>query len=356
MKNRNALLLISLLLALATAGAALFWLKTQNSASEKPVEKVELWTAKEDISAGTLITDKMLEKTMVPSERLQAGVYTDSNEIVGRYAKDTIIKGESFPEQRLYSETDKLLSMRLEPGFRAFSISMTQFSGVADLIKAGDRVDVFVFLKELADEEGLVRSDVAQVLLQDVEVLAVRRETRRDSAPPEERPDLYAVTVAVPVKAVEKLILSEETALLKIALRPYEDKTTYNSYGVIWKELLLDPNLNIRDFEPEYGTVEDQEALTKIQTNQGVPEAVLPSTQPGTAPAVSENVPTAVAKPAAKVGYTTYTVVAGDTLMNISRKFFNGSPSHYKEIMRINGLSDQAINPGQRLKIPTAGR
>ncbi len=113
MKNRNSLLLISLLLALATAGAALFWLKTQNGASEKPVEKVALWTAKEDIPAGTLITDKMLEKSMVTNELLPAGVHTDSEEIIGRYAKDTIIKGESFPQQRLYTDSDKLLSMKL---------------------------------------------------------------------------------------------------------------------------------------------------------------------------------------------------------------------------------------------------
>ncbi len=233
---------------------------------------------------------------------------------------------------------------------------MTQFSGVADLIKPGDRVDVFVFLKELANETGVIRSDVAQVLLQDVEVLAVRRETKKDSKAPEERPELYAVTVAVPVKAVEKLILGEETALLKIALRPFEEKTTYSSYGVVWKELLLDPNLNIRDFEPEYGTVEDQGALTRIQTIQDVPEAVPSASPPATVSPIQGDTPKAAPKAISKAGYTTYTVAAGDTLMSISRQFFNGSASHYKDIMRINGLSDQAIKPGQKLKIPLAGR
>jgi len=359
MKNRNSLLMISLLLALATAGAAFFWLKTQDGSNAKPVEKVALWTAKEDIAGGAVITDKMLEKTMVSKDQIPEGVVTDSKDIVGHYAKDSILKGESFPPQRLYSETDRLLSMRLEPGYRAFSISMTQFSGVADLIKPGDRVDVFVFLKEIEKDSVIVRSDIAQVLLQNVEVLAVRKETQKDSPPPEAVSDLYAVTVAVPVKAVEKLILGEETGLLKIALRPLNEKNTYTSYGVIWKELLLDPSLKIRDFEPSYGTEKNLDALTTAQPNQTVPDVTAPSVTPaqaGTPSAVTPVPSQESSKPVKKATYTIYTVQPGDTLMSISRKYFGGSAAYYDDIMRMNGLSDQTIKPGQKLKIPLSGR
>lgn len=360
MNKRNSLLMISLLLALATAGAAFFWLKTQDSITTKPVEKAALWTAKEDIAAGAVITEKLIEKTMVPQTQIPEGVYTDSKEIIGRYAKDSILKGESFPPQRLYSESDRLLSMKLQPGFRAFSISMTQFSGVADLIKPGDRVDVFVFLKEIEKESVVVRSDIAQILLQNVEVLAVRKETQKDSPPAEEISDLYAVTVAVPVKEVEKLILGEETGLLKIALRPFEEKTTYTSYGVIWKELLLDPDMNIRNFVPKYGTVDSTDALTTALPNHAEPALVGPVAAPapdnGSVMPLTEPSPQEAPKTVKKPSYTIYTVQPGDTLMSLSRKFFNGSASYYDDIMRINGLSGQTINPGQKLKIPLAGR
>lgn len=358
-------MLISLILALATAGAALYWLKTQGGEPAKPVEKGEIWTAKEDIAAETQIVDKMLMKVQVPKDQIPAGIYTDPKDIIGKYAKAAILKGESFPTQRLYSEEDQLLSMRLEPGYRAFSISMTQYSGVADLIKSGDRVDVFVFLKEITGQDQILRPDIAQIVLQDVEVMAVRKETKKDSPPPEDISEIYAVTMAVPVKAVEKLILAEETGIIKLALRPIDDTAIYTSYGVIWKELLLDPSLNIRDFDPQYGTVKGTEALTTAKPNQQLssptkePANTTPPAQgPAmTTPSASQPVaPQEPAKTVKKPTYTVYKVQPGDTLMNISRKFFNGSASHYDDIMRINGLTDQTIKPGQKLKIPLAGR
>lgn len=363
MKNRNALLFISLLLALATAGVAFLWLRAQDGGTAKLDEKVVLWTAKEDIPAGTLIGDKMLEETMVLKNQIPEDVYADTKDIVGKYAKDPILKGESFPPERLYSESDRLLSMKLEPGYRAFSISMTPFSGVADMIRPGDHVDIFVYLKEISGGTDLVRPDLAQVMLQNVEVLAIRKETQKDSPQPEELSALYAVTVAVPVKSVEKLILAEETGILKMALRPIDEKNTYTSYGVIWKELLLDPDYNIRDFEPEYGTVEGADNLTIAKPNQPVVD-VIPQETPATNPVVTPDnggtqqpaKPQEPPKTVTKPSYTTYTVQVGDTLMSISRKFFNGSASYYDDIMRINGLSDQTIKPGQKLKIPLSGR
>lgn len=359
MKNRTALMLISLLLALATAGAAFMWLKSQSGITAKKTEKIEMWIAKEEIAPGTQITDKMIEKVSVPKDQLSEGIISDPKEIVDRYAKDTILKGESFPAQRLYTEDDRLLSMRLDPGYRAFSISATRFSGVADLLKAGDRVDVFVFLEQIEKDSKLLRSDMAQILLQNVEVLAVRKETNKESTPPEKIDELYAVTVAVPVKAVEKLILAEETGMLKLALRPIDDTNTYASYGVIWKELLLDPNLNIRDFDPQYGTVTGTDQLTiaqPIQQTPAQPEQPAEKSETGSTQQNPVAQSPVAAEPVKKAAYTYYTVRPGDTLMSISRKYFNGSASHYDDIMRLNRLSDQTIKPGQKLKIPMAGR
>lgn len=353
MRNRTFLILISLLLALSTAGAALYWLKTQSGNTAKTVEKSELWTAKEDIPAGSEIKDSMIEKVKVPKDQIPPDAYTDSKDIIGHFAKSSILKGESFPPQRIYTDADKLLSMKLEPGYRAFSITMTRYSAVADMIQPGDRVDIFVFLKELAGAEMVIRPDIAQVLLQNVEVLAVRQETQPEDPDPKEVSELYAVTVAVPLKSVEKLILGEETGLLKIALRPYEEDSTYTSYGVIWKELLLDPSMNIRDFEPEYGTTKGTDVLLNALPNQLKPEEPSSVEVEVSVPSSPALQPPAAAK---KASYSVYTVQPGDTLMSISRKFFNGSSSRYDDIMEINGLSDQVINPGQKLRIPLSGR
>lgn len=343
MKSRNIMLLLSLVLAVATAGMALFWLKNQGGVESKPVETAVLWTAKEEIVAGTLITDKMIVKKDVAQDQIAPGIYTDEKDIVGRYAKDTILKGESFPSSRLYTEEDRLLSMRLKPGFRAFSISLSPYSGVGDLLKPGDRVDVFVFLEEIEKNSVIIRPDFARIMIQDLEVLAVRKESRKEDTPPEEVTPLYAVTLAAPVKDIEKMILGEETGRLKVALRPIDDAGRYDSYGVIWKELMLDDELRLRDIDPDYAVMSDQEALNRVTDSvveQGPPTAKPEQTQPI----------------ASSGDYFWYTVKYGDTLMSISRNFFGGSPSHYDEIMRMNGLSSSIIRPGQKLKISLTGR
>ncbi|TFV94895.1 LysM domain-containing protein [Leifsonia flava] len=48
----------------------------------------------------------------------------------------------------------------------------------------------------------------------------------------------------------------------------------------------------------------------------------------------------------------TYTVVAGDTLSGIARRFY-GDASRWKEIREVNGIADpKQIYPGQELTIP----
>jgi len=59
-----------------------------------------------------------------------------------------------------------------------------------------------------------------------------------------------------------------------------------------------------------------------------------------------------ITKPSA--GGIVYHVVAkGDTLMSISRKYFNGSSSYYKEIAEMNGITGTGLSIGMKLKIDT---
>ena len=51
--------------------------------------------------------------------------------------------------------------------------------------------------------------------------------------------------------------------------------------------------------------------------------------------------------------YTTYTVKKGDTLWRIAQKNL-GKGTRYKEIQQLNGMQDDRIRVGQKLKIPKA--
>jgi nucleoid-associated protein YgaU len=53
-------------------------------------------------------------------------------------------------------------------------------------------------------------------------------------------------------------------------------------------------------------------------------------------------------------GIVYHVVMPKETLMSISRKYFNGSASYYKEIMEMNGLTDPSLKIGMKLKIDTS--
>lgn len=365
MKGRNMiLLLLSLVLALGTSVLAWSWLKGQSP--EKAQSTVTMWVAKETIPSGTVIKEDMIVQKELPG-KLPEGVLNTKEEILGKTTKETVLKAEGFPGERLFSEQEKLLDMRLPAGNRAYSISVTQYSAVADLLKAGDRIDVFVFLEEIEKNSVVIRPDIATLLLQDVEILGVRKELNPEDKPPEELADLYTLTLSVPVKDIEKLVFAGEKGVLKVALRPANATDSYSSYGVIWQELLLDKDLKIRDMQPVYDLEKNSEAITMARPNQPVvnaakattPSAVNNTTtppQPTVVAPVTPKQPTPTAQEVKKPTYSLYTVQTGDTLMSISRQFFKGSASHYDDIMRMNGLSDPTIRPGQKLKIPLAGR
>jgi len=54
-------------------------------------------------------------------------------------------------------------------------------------------------------------------------------------------------------------------------------------------------------------------------------------------------------------GVIYHTVITGDTLMSISRQYFNGSPFYFKEIAEMNGITDLGqLRVGMKLKIDTS--
>ncbi len=60
----------------------------------------------------------------------------------------------------------------------------------------------------------------------------------------------------------------------------------------------------------------------------------------------------AAPKPAAG-GIVYHVIMPGDTLMGISRKYFNGSASYYKEIAEMNEITGTGLKVGMKLKIDT---
>ncbi|MEA1973935.1 MAG: Flp pilus assembly protein CpaB [Bacillota bacterium] len=321
MKNLGVLLLIISLIFAGLVSFSVYKYLDANKESQK-VEEIklkELYVAKVDIEENTKIVNEMIETINVP-EDFDVSIYiTEKEEIINKFAYSNIIKGEGFAKERLISKDETKLITKLKKGERAVSISVTQYRAVADLMKPGDLVDIFVYLPEKIYKETIVREDITKLLLQKIKILAIRQEQSRNYDDLEKTLDQYAITLAVNVKDIEKIILSENIGSLKLALRPIDDNETVVTDGEVWKELLLE-----RDIDKEWLKIKmDEEETSDI--NEEVSN-------------VKE--------------YETYIVKYGDTLMNIAREFYNDE-TKYVLIKEANNIgNNNVIVSGETLKIP----
>jgi pilus assembly protein CpaB len=336
MKSKNSgkiLILLAMILAVLTAYLSFTYLKRLAGENAPPEEKVqEIWVAKEFIPAREIIVEEMIEVIEVPvSEDLDRYI-DNSQDIVGKFTAESILKGEAFPKERLMEDINEELSLRIHGSMRAVSIMVDKNAGVSDMVRPGDRVDIFTYLPELTKNEVIIRPDITKLMLQNIEVLSIRENSSRRFPEDEEVVSpVYDMTIAVPVLEIEKLYLAQNVGSIKLALRPFSGDTFYNSYGTIWEELFLDQEMKHRDFFPEFDIQEDLNKVTEDKL--GEYEELVENEE-----SITEDL-------------AVYTVVYGDTLIKISQKYYN-DPTKYVEIKRVNKLRTNKILPGQQLRIP----
>jgi len=109
------------------------------------------------------------------------------------------------------------VAAEITPGLRAYTIKVTDVSGVGGHVLPGDRVDV-VLMRNLAAEnpQSAARSVVSDVVLQNVRVLGVDLNadpTSNKPAPPN------TATLEVAVKDAQKLAVAASLGELSLALR-----------------------------------------------------------------------------------------------------------------------------------------
>lgn len=320
MRNLGALLLIVaiILSGLVAYNVYQFLQENESSGLIQSIEYKKHYVAKVDIEENTLITKEMIQVIEVPEDFDTSLYITDQELIVNQYAYTDIKKGEGFIEDRLIDSKSAKMITTIEKGKRAVSIPVTQFSGVASLIKPSDYVDVYVFLPEKTVNNIIVREDISKLMLQKVRVLAIEQTLSRDFENEEEIPNQYAVTLELDPKDIEKVVLSESIGQFKLALRSIGDTSIVKTNGEVWRELLTE-----KDYYKEwlYLGGDNQKSMAGNITNP-------PS------------------------DYVEYTVRYGDTLKGIAVGFY-GDESLYTIIKEANGIQNSnLILAGSVLKIP----
>jgi pilus assembly protein CpaB len=204
---------------------------------------------------GDKITPDKIKMVAVPPVGVPAGAYTAPEQVVGdghRVAIKGIAENEVITPNAISGTGARLSNMgAIEPGLRAYSISISEHTGVSGLPAPGDHVDVFITRTPadhatairvtppgVAPRDGVQPRAPAQVtatsmgggsarpqpqtdlLLQDVRVLAMGQTVNPASDKPVAA---HVVTLEVSPAQAGKLALAAQAGTLSLALRSVED-------------------------------------------------------------------------------------------------------------------------------------
>jgi pilus assembly protein CpaB len=313
------LILVSFVLALMAAVFIFVYLRSLNT-PKVVAKKTTILVAVETIPPRTLIKSDMIKEIEVEESSIFSEYIKDSSKIAGKYTKETILKNEGFHNDKLISEDKQELSLKISDNYRAVTVNATGPSGVAYLIKPGDFIDIIAYLGEKRDGVKLINPDIAKIILQNVQVLAIDNRLNRDNVQNgqanEKAPATFLVTLSVPIADLEKLVLAEHVGSLKLALRPLKESDISNTDGSTWEELTVNIEAKPGSETPQAGSSENE------NHNETKPK------------------------------YTTYIVKKGDTLRKISTQVY-GDPRKYYLIKAENKIGDEdIILTGEVLKIP----
>lgn len=105
--------------------------------------QVSVVVAKSDIDEMVPIDDTMVEVVQKPSKFVEPNAVTQPDNIIGHVPATPIKKGEQLLMNKLLlpgSETG--IALQVSPAKRAVTIPVTEVTGIAKLIRPGDRVDI----------------------------------------------------------------------------------------------------------------------------------------------------------------------------------------------------------------------
>lgn len=328
-KLRRRLFILAIVFALLSSIGVYMYLDSLDTTPEVVEEETyKVIIAVQDIPARVMIDETMIEIIEVKENPLSDNFYNTREEILGQYVITKIYAGSRIHKDSISDNLDSDLSLKISGNMRALSLGVSGNSGIANLIKPGDFVDVVVYLPELKENQVVVRPDIAKIIQQNVEVLAIDQDLTEEVDSELEEVQVenagiqyYIATLAIPIQDVEKVILAKDIGMIDLVLRPLEGDFAYETEGVIWQELLLDDFDRLKDMFPNY----EVNSVGEVYVD---PDEVTYDK------------------------YIYYTVEFGDTLREISMLFY-GTEENYVLLKQVNNIEDEnIISAGMGIRVP----
>ncbi len=254
-------LLYSLAAGVLAVIMVLLYMKQYRSAVLEEAKPVPVVIATRHIKEMEKIDETMVKLSQVPNKYRIPGAASSLKEVLGQLVIAPIMEGEQISITKLGEYNRVGLALKIPPGNRALTVAVTDVTGVADLIKPGDFVDVLgTFEVESASPDsqyrkrsmdpfgGTAKSSewITKTLIQNVMVLAVGKNISRLSRVPASRPSKELgtklgpgvlnkllsvgkekaknVTLSLNPKQVQIITLAQEIGLITLSLRSIYEK------------------------------------------------------------------------------------------------------------------------------------
>src|SRR3972149_664839 len=256
MRSRGLVVVLALILAtLATVGVFLYSKGVKEDALGGGAV-VEVVVSKVDIPANTdlnqLIEDEEFALLQVPSDAVVEDAVTDISQLKGRRNSVFILEGEQIPLSRVEGGEVPGGVIGIPDGHQAITVALNAPRAVAGALAGGDNVtiyatfddiDITLLQPELAKaikeaqkqqqatstsaqnaQVEIPKFDATVVLVPEVEVLRVIRETQTSDvpgeAPPEEVEGVISVTLAFLPEEAQQFVFSLEQGDVYLSLLP----------------------------------------------------------------------------------------------------------------------------------------
>jgi pilus assembly protein CpaB len=287
--RRSATLLLALIMGVAAAAAVYALVSTNEEAglaasnampTSTAVPTTPVLIAKQDIAAGTQLTEDLVQVRDIPTELRNNRALSSTDQAVGKMAAVALVQGEQILDTRVTDSpvaNTNTFAGTVPVGKRAISVVFDEVIGAGALVQPGDHVDVLAFFEldvkdftikpaeptatsdessdNAAKNEPDYKQYVSTYIVQNVEVLAVSQAVTPDElgvdnkmtlptptpvgtstatsvdAKPVARPDAKSVTLAVTPEEAQRLLLAAQTVKnehgsLRLAMRAPGDTTT----------------------------------------------------------------------------------------------------------------------------------
>lgn len=229
-------LLVAGILGLLSLFLFNIYLQQQTEQAKKKVMETQknvatVLVAKQDIPAGTAITENMLKEEAVRKDTLQPRAAVDIDRVVNKITIAPISKGEQILLNKLtLSGFETSLASKVPRGKRAITVPVDNISSVGGMIRPGDHVDVIGTVPIPAmSPDGKPTQQMNNVpLFQDVLILAVGQEFT--SMPGEKKAEKTlspVITLALSPQEANLIAFIQEQGKIRLILRSPEDTQTH---------------------------------------------------------------------------------------------------------------------------------